>query len=1489
MGEDNAVIRCICGFTEDDGFTIQCEGCNAWEHGLCFGYQDEASVPDTYFCELCMPRKVDADRARALQAPRIAYTRLVRPQESTEQGKKSRPKTKRQRTERASASERAAAAEDTSNGGNGSSAPTPAEDTSMAPPNNKPKRKAGPSHKPRNASRALNDLKEEDDFFRVVPWEMEYTPIKDNIIRGAPARHAMTQLYREWIDVDENSPPRKGRASYHDSGLPSPTETGALRLSPDMFTSPDFSTLGPPVPPVTLSGTDLSSLSAPTSIRPVDDNHCFLPLKYIEPSSGIYARPTLYGVFVNEAVNAGGFLGEFRGEIIDSASYRKDPINQYSALGIPKPYVHSVGPPVNLMLDARSYGCDNRFVRSGCHPNAVVRPLLFRSTEDQDQKPKLRFGIFASRDLSKNEEIVLGWEWDDQHVVHTLRAVIDSTLKSGASKPPIAPETMDRLALKFDSILTNIFGTFQSCACTVTTDCAFSQMRRLVSGQTFHGVSGSRARKRIDLGELIGAVRGWRRRELEAAEAAKARRFASSGEWELWRTGPAKSPSDDDEVKHDESTPSRPASTADQSDHGMDVDEPAVGDGEPPAVDEPPSEAVAEPTVAAERDDDETEDELPPPAAASAPEPEPEPKLDEPVEPAATTEAVPSADSADSAPAAPAAADAVEEVAPILEEPATADLAEAAMVTEEPPKTDEEPAKPEEALVTGAEGAEPPKDDAMQVDEVEPTAEPPKPEPEVATEQKDEDETEDEKDGMKTPVPQNTANAIPEQPSSVLSSLPSDQIEHPEPEGEEELSGNESEATTVTVVRSELSDNDSGSEDIHPPTIRRGRRVVSPVAESSMKRSDKKLKSRQKEPAKKVPESVRSTNKRRSRKNIIASSDEGSSEDEAPSSFRRNKSQRSSPSKPPKKSLVRKAPQSDSDLSEAEKENVPKARKADARKPSSSKKQKLDRDSREASKSSVRGPSPRPPKPRSKGKAVADDDELPVKTERRSRKVIPSSPPPDEDEKDSAMDVDTDDIKPPKSKDSTRSKDSGKSKDVIKSKESIKSKDSVKSKDSIKSKDSAKSDDAIKSKDRSKEKAKEATSSKESKAKASKDLEPKTKEAKSMGPSKEPSPAPKETREASPELSPPPRETKEPSPVKELSPPPRESPAPAAKESTPPAKGLTPPPKELDSPIKRPQTPPPESSPAKETAKEDKESTPPPKEPTPPLKEPTPPPPKKVSMKEYLATHKIRKVSHQSDSTDTAGESKTPTDAKEPKNNKESKDAKEAKEQQEEGAAADRSTARLNLLEHLPSARPPSAGSTPTSATTTQSSAYVPRTDYFGNGPNSAGSTTSTPQSNYVPRPSPSYVPRSLPDESPASVGSFTSPSTAYVPRDSFPPDPSVSPVAPRHALPHQTPPRSSHNLPDMPPPLAQRDGPPHYRAPPTGPRAAPTGPRGSWSGSSGGPPHSSGNGPVSPVAPLRGNYPPRGGFSSSRGGFNDRPRGFFGGRGGYRGRGRGM
>ncbi|KAJ2897544.1 putative histone deacetylase complex subunit cti6 [Zalerion maritima] len=83
--EDDEVVRCICGFeeypgpppfdhdtkhgrdvdsepisasemTEDlAGFYLQCDTCNVWQHGACFGITDDASAPKEYFCELCRP------------------------------------------------------------------------------------------------------------------------------------------------------------------------------------------------------------------------------------------------------------------------------------------------------------------------------------------------------------------------------------------------------------------------------------------------------------------------------------------------------------------------------------------------------------------------------------------------------------------------------------------------------------------------------------------------------------------------------------------------------------------------------------------------------------------------------------------------------------------------------------------------------------------------------------------------------------------------------------------------------------------------------------------------------------------------------------------------------------------------------------------------------------------------------------------------------------------------------------------------------------------------------------------------------------------------------------------------------------------------------------------------------------------------------------------------------------------------------------------
>jgi hypothetical protein len=124
--------------------------------------------------------------------------------------------------------------------------------------------------------------------------------------------------------------------------------------------------------------------------------------------------------------------------------------------------VHLVPPPLELCLDARGVGGEGRWVRSGCHPNAVLRPVVCDTRKrkgkgkeeadaeresaaqdgagadadecgpdaamdgvgvtpgDDDSDSEVTFGVFAIRDLKAEEEIVLGWEWDDRHVVHEL-------------------------------------------------------------------------------------------------------------------------------------------------------------------------------------------------------------------------------------------------------------------------------------------------------------------------------------------------------------------------------------------------------------------------------------------------------------------------------------------------------------------------------------------------------------------------------------------------------------------------------------------------------------------------------------------------------------------------------------------------------------------------------------------------------------------------------------------------------------------------------------------------------------------------------------------------------------------------------------------------------------------------------------------------------------------------------------------------------------
>lgn len=51
--------------------------------------------------------------------------------------------------------------------------------------------------------------------------------------------------------------------------------------------------------------------------------------------------------------------------------------------------------------------------------------------EGDESPPDVTFGVFAIRDLKAEEEIVLGWEWDDRHVVHELPRLLKEGYGSG--------------------------------------------------------------------------------------------------------------------------------------------------------------------------------------------------------------------------------------------------------------------------------------------------------------------------------------------------------------------------------------------------------------------------------------------------------------------------------------------------------------------------------------------------------------------------------------------------------------------------------------------------------------------------------------------------------------------------------------------------------------------------------------------------------------------------------------------------------------------------------------------------------------------------------------------------------------------------------------------------------------------------------------------------------------------------------------------------
>ncbi|KAF8627262.1 hypothetical protein AX15_004454 [Amanita polypyramis BW_CC] len=238
-----------------------------------------------------------------------------------------------------------------------------------------------------------------------------------------------------------------------------------------------------------------------TAVRPLP------PSSFSHPTLSLYTNPSVrppsYAVHTSTSIPSDHLITPYTSTIAPSSSYLSDPLNSYAHLGMPKPFVHLIGPPLDVSLDSRTAGNSARFVRNGCRPNAVLRPFLCKNKSES-----LSFGVFALRDIKVNEEVVLGWEWDDGHVVHNLPALVETPHTFHPPNDNPSPEKLQHIRNQMSNILHALSSTFTTCACGAhARDCAITQMAAFVDGEAL------RASKAVDLGPLVGARRGFKTKE----------------------------------------------------------------------------------------------------------------------------------------------------------------------------------------------------------------------------------------------------------------------------------------------------------------------------------------------------------------------------------------------------------------------------------------------------------------------------------------------------------------------------------------------------------------------------------------------------------------------------------------------------------------------------------------------------------------------------------------------------------------------------------------------------------------------------------------------------------------------------------------------------------------------------------------------------------------------------------------------------------------
>ena len=426
--EESSTIKCICGYSDDDGNTVLCEKCDTWQHIVCY-YESASHVPDVHECVDCLPRPVDRKSAVEKQRQRrelhnIGERSKGRPRTTTKSHKK------RQKDPLGTVQPNGWAIQSNNdlhyNPDRKSGSPRD------LPP---PAKRAKTSHRPSTSTSVISQAPALAPASRKRGGSVllnGHSPVKSPVQPEGPIEEFSLEfmnLYRQ------PEPPSTETNSFTDLRVANDI---ALWLSDRdaLAEATEGKTPGDVFQRIDQSIEDLESSLAPVLTKQSEE----------DPGTRAHGlHPQWHFITVETPVAQDGLIGELKGRIGRKEDYYADPANRWQLLQHPEPFVF-FPPHFPIYLDTRHEGTLLRYARRSCNPNMEMKILT------QGSESGAHFCFVATRDIEPGEELTVAWSISPPIMQQLVKVVTNSEIKKDGLK-------------KLQPWVACVLANFGGCAC----------------------------------------------------------------------------------------------------------------------------------------------------------------------------------------------------------------------------------------------------------------------------------------------------------------------------------------------------------------------------------------------------------------------------------------------------------------------------------------------------------------------------------------------------------------------------------------------------------------------------------------------------------------------------------------------------------------------------------------------------------------------------------------------------------------------------------------------------------------------------------------------------------------------------------------------------------------------------------------------------------------------------------------------------------------